>query len=87
MNDEDFLPAPDEADEDRLLYFQRLSRADKKAWLAEETAMRDKYGLKRMSDDSYKALDCFAVGAAKDAVVSRDKQIKDVMSYDPLLEY
>ena len=40
---------PHETDEDRLLYFQRLSRADKRAWLAEETTMRDRYGLKRMS--------------------------------------
>ena len=78
---------PDEADEDRLLYFQRLSRADKKAWLVEETAMRDKYGLKRMNEDSYKALDCFTVGEAKDEDVPLDKQIKDVMNYDPLLEY
>ena len=84
MLDEGTVPA---GDPEQATYFERLRKSDCKAFLNEELALRQNYGIYRMNKDSLKRLKKQFKEQRKQGSVLTQKRIKkiwDDASYDPL---
>ena len=86
IDDEDFVPAGDPV---TGCYFERLRRGDHKAWLNEETVLKDEYDIHRLDDHSYNTLVSTkpVKHLEKEKGASRNRKMKKVWddaSYDPL---
>ena len=54
LDDDEFVPP---SDPHKVEYFDRLKHIDHQAWFKEEYYMQQRYNIKRLDEDSYKALE------------------------------